>query len=204
MRPLPELRRRGGRRLSALAVCTLAVGMAWLLVGQQLAGQPVVHLDLAAGLATTSPATSPAHHQTAAHPPTSQQPSPPRPTRPGPAPRTSTARSTAPATAGRAVTFALAQRGRPYRWGAEGPGAYDCSGLVWRGLHQHHHAINPAQLRPGDLLFYARRPHDPASIHHVAIAIGHGRMVEAPAPHIPVHLVPLRWSGFYAAARPVP
>ena len=31
----------------------------------------------------------------------------------------------------RAVAFALAQRGKPYRWGAQGPGAYDCSGLTW-------------------------------------------------------------------------
>jgi hypothetical protein len=35
------------------------------------------------------------------------------------------------ARAGRAVAFALAQRGKPYRWGAKGPGAYDCSGLTW-------------------------------------------------------------------------
>jgi hypothetical protein len=31
----------------------------------------------------------------------------------------------------RAVAFALAQRGKPYRWGAEGPHAFDCSGLTW-------------------------------------------------------------------------
>src|SRR5262249_10790351 len=32
--------------------------------------------------------------------------------------------------AGRAVAFAYAQLGKPYEWGATGPGAYDCSGLV--------------------------------------------------------------------------
>ena len=31
----------------------------------------------------------------------------------------------------RAVAFALRQRGKPYQWGAQGPGAYDCSGLTW-------------------------------------------------------------------------
>jgi cell wall-associated NlpC family hydrolase len=31
----------------------------------------------------------------------------------------------------RAVAFALRQRGKPYRWGAEGPGAFDCSELTW-------------------------------------------------------------------------
>jgi cell wall-associated NlpC family hydrolase len=33
--------------------------------------------------------------------------------------------------AARAVAFALAQRGKPYRWGAQGPDAFDCSGLTW-------------------------------------------------------------------------
>ena len=35
------------------------------------------------------------------------------------------------ARAGQAVAFALGQRGKPYRWGAEGPQAFDCSGLTW-------------------------------------------------------------------------
>jgi peptidoglycan DL-endopeptidase CwlO len=29
-----------------------------------------------------------------------------------------------------AVRFALAQLGKPYRWGADGPRSFDCSGLV--------------------------------------------------------------------------
>jgi peptidoglycan DL-endopeptidase CwlO len=33
--------------------------------------------------------------------------------------------------AARAVAYALAQRGKPYRWGARGPDAFDCSGLTW-------------------------------------------------------------------------
>ena len=33
--------------------------------------------------------------------------------------------------AAQAVAYALAQRGKPYRWGAEGPDAFDCSGLTW-------------------------------------------------------------------------
>jgi hypothetical protein len=33
--------------------------------------------------------------------------------------------------AARAVAFALGQRGKLYRWGAEGPHAFDCSGLTW-------------------------------------------------------------------------
>ncbi len=118
-------------------------------------------------------------------------------------------------------TFALAQQGKPYQWGAEGPDAYDCSGLTWlawqhaglswermsaagqwQWLHHRGRDVPATQLRPGDLLFYAGDPHDPASIHHVAMAIDGRRMVEAPQPGIPVRMVPVRWNGFYASARP--
>ena len=46
----------------------------------------------------------------------------------GHSPRTSTGDSQAGA---RAVAFALSQQGKPYEYGAEGPDAYDCSGVVW-------------------------------------------------------------------------
>jgi cell wall-associated NlpC family hydrolase len=36
------------------------------------------------------------------------------------------------------------------------------------------------QLRRGDLLFYATNTSDPSTIHHVAIYIGNGMMVNAP------------------------
>jgi hypothetical protein len=34
-------------------------------------------------------------------------------------------------TAAQAISFAMAQLGKPYVWGATGPDAYDCSGLVY-------------------------------------------------------------------------
>jgi hypothetical protein len=61
-----------------------------------------------------------------------------------------------------------------------------------------------SQLHTGDLLFYANDPSDPASIHHVAMAIDQRRMVEAPAPGIPVRVVAVRWPGLFAVARPPP
>jgi len=109
-------------------------------------------------------------------------------------------------------------------WGAEGPDAYDCSGLVWRAwsdaglswvrmaardqwrfLHDtaHGQAVAAASLRAGDLLFYADDPHDPATIHHVAMDVGGGRMVEAYAEGVPVRVTPIRWDGMSAAVRPV-
>jgi cell wall-associated NlpC family hydrolase len=93
-----------------------------------------------------------------------------------------------PGPAGVAVQFAYAQLGKPYRWGAEGPGGYDCSGLTraaWAtaGVLLPHNSrrqwaevahISRAQLRPGDLIFFYR------DIHHVGIFIGGGRMIHAP------------------------
>jgi cell wall-associated NlpC family hydrolase len=107
----------------------------------------------------------------------------------------SPATPTAPATrrppprAARAVAFALAQRGKPYRWGAEGPGAYDCSGLTWAAWRAAGVPIPRTaagqlaglprvrgRLRPGDLIIY--RTNGP-SRRHVAMIVGRGRMVEA-------------------------
>ncbi len=88
-----------------------------------------------------------------------------------------------------AVQTALSQIGKPYAWGASGPGSFDCSGLVtyaFRSAGITHlprsssaqaaatTRISRGDLRPGDLVFY----HRPVS--HVAIYIGGGRVVEAP------------------------
>ncbi len=90
---------------------------------------------------------------------------------------------------GSAVQVALGQLGKPYGWGATGPGAFDCSGLVtyaYRAVGITHlprsssamyratTRISRADLQPGDLVFY----HSPVS--HVAIYIGGGQVVEAP------------------------
>jgi peptidoglycan hydrolase-like protein with peptidoglycan-binding domain len=95
-----------------------------------------------------------------------------------------------------AVRFALNQLGKPYRWGADGPRSYDCSGLVQtayraagvalpRVSRQQYHAgrhVRLTALRPGDLLFYADNPRDPRTIGHVGMYLGAGHMVEAPRP----------------------
>lgn len=113
--------------------------------------------------------------------------------------------------AGRAVSFALAQRGKPYRWGAEGPSAFDCSGLTWAAWRAAGVTIPrtaagqlaglpwvQGRLQPGDLLVY--RTSGPTR-RHVAIAVGGGRMVEAPRAGIPVRSTPIRW-GWLGAVRP--
>jgi cell wall-associated NlpC family hydrolase len=112
---------------------------------------------------------------------------------------------------GRAVSFALAQRGKAYRWGAEGPSSYDCSGLTWAAWRAAGVTIPRTaagqlaglprvrgRLQPGDLVIY--RTTGPTR-RHVAMVTGSGRMVEAPARGVPVQLVRLR-GGWLGAVRP--
>ena len=98
-----------------------------------------------------------------------------------------------------AVKFALAQVGKPYVFGASGPGAFDCSGLTMAAWHKagvnlphsaahqysYGHHVNRNQLQPGDLIFFYQ------PIGHVTIYIGDGLMVSAPTEGEPVQVVPV-------------
>lgn len=89
--------------------------------------------------------------------------------------------------AGVAVRYAYGALGKPYRWGEDGPGGYDCSGLTsaaWRAAGRslpHNTAmqwnavahLRRAELRPGDLVFYR-------SLGHVALYVGGGKVIHAP------------------------
>ncbi|CAL9520822.1 NlpC/P60 family protein [Streptomyces sp. Tu 3180] len=90
----------------------------------------------------------------------------------------------------KAVAYATAQIGKPYQWGAEGPKAYDCSGLTsqawasagrgiprtsqaqWRQLEK----VGIEDMRPGDLVIYF------GDASHVGMYIGDGSVVHAPRP----------------------
>jgi cell wall-associated NlpC family hydrolase len=111
----------------------------------------------------------------------------------------------------RAVAFALRQRGKPYRWGAEGPGAFDCSGLTWAAWRAAGVVVPRTaagqlaglprvrgRLRPGDLVIY--RSSGPTR-RHVAMVVGAGRMVEALGRDIPVRSTSIR-GGWLGAVRP--
>lgn len=109
------------------------------------------------------------------------------------------------------VTIALAQLGKPYRWGAAGPDAFDCSGLVVycyaqlgisvphssRALYNMGTPISLAELQPGDLVFFARG----GRVHHVGIYIGGGNFVHSPRSGDVVKITPLSSHGGYAGAR---
>jgi cell wall-associated NlpC family hydrolase len=111
----------------------------------------------------------------------------------------------------RAVAFALRQRGKQYRWGAEGPTAFDCSGLTWAAWRAAGVAIPRTaagqltglprvrgSLQPGDLVIYPSRG---PSGRHVAMVVGPGRMVEALGRGIPVRSTSIR-PGWLGAVRP--
>lgn len=110
---------------------------------------------------------------------------------------------------GTALAFALAQLGRPYLWGATGPAAYDCSGLVQTsyraagiGLPRVSRQqatvgaeVSRDQVRAGDLIFY----YNP--IHHVAIAVDSSFAVHAPSFGETVELSPIDAIGPVSAIR---
>jgi cell wall-associated NlpC family hydrolase len=109
---------------------------------------------------------------------------------------------------------AESRQGRPYVWGAAGPSAFDCSGLVQWSFAQAGvamprvaadqartgAAVPVSQLEPGDLLFYHTDPTAPGYISHVAIYLGHGTMIQAPEPGLNVQVVPANFGAQYAGA----
>ena len=127
----------------------------------------------------------------------------------------------ASAAARKAVAVALAQLGSPDVWGAEGPSTFDCSGLtsfayaaagvtiprVSRSQFSAYAGMRPVDsthLVPGDLVFFADNPRDPATIHHVGLYIGRGLMVEAPHTGAVVRTSPIWRASYAGAVRPAP
>ena len=115
--------------------------------------------------------------------------------------------------AGKAVAFAYAQLGKPYQWGATGPGSFDCSGLTqaawaaagvsiprttysqWAALPH----IASSAIQPGDLLYYDGEG-------HVAMYVGGGYIIDAPQTGMDIRKIPMNnsWyaSNFDGAVRP--
>ncbi|CEN77985.1 C40 family peptidase [Paraclostridium sordellii] len=90
------------------------------------------------------------------------------------------------------INLAKAQLGKPYVWGAEGPNAFDCSGLTYYVYGQNGVSlprtageqsnvgttISQSQLQPGDLIFSSTD--GSGRVTHVGIYIGNGQMIHAP------------------------
>jgi hypothetical protein len=101
-----------------------------------------------------------------------------------------------------AIQAALAEQGKPYVWGGNGPASFDCSGLMrWafktagvilpRVAADQYRAgamLPVRNAQPGDLVFLATDPSNPVTIHHVAMYLGNGKIVEAQQTGVPVHV----------------
>jgi cell wall-associated NlpC family hydrolase len=108
-----------------------------------------------------------------------------------------------------AMHKALGKVGARYRYGASGPNAFDCSGLVsWayrssgrtlprssRAMSRVGTPIARSALQPGDLVFFYGGPS------HVAIYVGNGKVVHASNPAHPVKLADLNSMPFNSARR---
>jgi cell wall-associated NlpC family hydrolase len=96
----------------------------------------------------------------------------------------------------RAMNVAVAQKGDPYSYGASGPRAFDCSGLVFYSFRragfahvprssgaQAHFAkrISRGAMKRGDLMFF----YDGGGVYHVGVYAGftHGRRWVLHAPY---------------------
>jgi cell wall-associated NlpC family hydrolase len=111
---------------------------------------------------------------------------------------------------GRVVSIAMRYLGRPYRWGASGPGSFDCSGFTMFvyaqvGVSLPHSSraqisrgdrVSRSNLRPGDLVFFG------SPIHHVGIYIGGGRMVHSPHTGDVVSIDSIDRGNYAGACRP--
>ena len=109
-----------------------------------------------------------------------------------------------------AMSLALSKVGKPYRWGASGPNAFDCSGLVKWSFAQAGKAlprtsraqagagtpVSRANLQPGDLVFFYK------PISHVGIYIGNGKVVHASRKGQPVKVSDMSRMKFTKAVRP--
>ncbi|MGQ4374831.1 NlpC/P60 family protein [Streptomyces sp. SAS_267] len=111
-----------------------------------------------------------------------------------------------------ALRYAVEQIGKPYEWGAEGPKAFDCSGLTSRAWEragrpvprtsQEQWAELPRipldKLRPGDLVIYF------PEATHVALYLGEGMVVQAPRPGAKIKVSPIAANPLLGAVRPDP
>ncbi|MGI3785890.1 MAG: NlpC/P60 family protein, partial [Janthinobacterium lividum] len=109
-----------------------------------------------------------------------------------------------------ALAWARKQLGKPYRFGATGPSAYDCSGLTlgaWKAAgvsinrtsqaqFRNGRAVSRSDLQPGDLVFFY------GGISHVALYVGNGTIIHAPHPGASVRYAKLSTMPFAGARRP--
>ncbi len=119
------------------------------------------------------------------------------------------------------INVAKAQTGDPYVFGAEGPNAFDCSGLIYYALrqagvdvprltaagYQQKYAgskVGRSELKPGDLVFYWY-PNDrgirSGKASHIEIYLGNGMTMGTDNPREGARVEPIDWDHFIGGAR---
>jgi len=128
-----------------------------------------------------------------------------------------------------AIEAAMRYLGTPYAWGgggSDGPSrgfaqgaatvGFDCSGLTQyaygqagiyiprnsRAQYSSLPKVAADDLQAGDLVFWATNPSNPATIHHVALYMGNGQVVQAPQTGDVVKVSDMWWRGYAGAVRP--
>jgi cell wall-associated NlpC family hydrolase len=128
-----------------------------------------------------------------------------------------------------AIDAAMRYLGTPYAWGGGGSGGpgrglppdagvvgFDCSGLtqyayaqagvtIPRNSRAQYSAlpkVSRGSLQAGDLVFWAWNPSNWQTIHHVAIYLGDGRVLQAPESGDVVKISTMWWNGYAGAVRP--
>jgi peptidoglycan hydrolase-like protein with peptidoglycan-binding domain len=119
------------------------------------------------------------------------------------------------------IDIAKAQQGKPYVWGAEGPNAFDCSGLIDYSLNKagvkvprltadgymdmyKNNRVDRAHLKPGDLVFFWYPNSEGISrgnASHIEIYLGHGMTMGTDNPSEGARVEPIDWGGFIGGAR---
>jgi cell wall-associated NlpC family hydrolase len=167
----------------------------------------VLMVVAAAAPVTTAAAPAPTTTTT-----TTTRPTPTTTTTTVPGPTTTTTTTTTappppePTPIERVLAYARAQLGRPYRKGAAGPDAFDCSGLVRAayltiGVDLPHYSVTQASrgravdwraepIQPGDLVF-VRGDTPVIDLGHVGLAVSPTEWIVASRPGQPVRIAPI-------------
>jgi cell wall-associated NlpC family hydrolase len=111
------------------------------------------------------------------------------------------------------IRKARTEKGKPYRWGAAGPNAFDCSGFVRyvmksvgvknlprtsQAMANKTHRISKSSRKPGDLIFFTSGSH----VYHVAVYAGKGMIWHAPHSGETVQKIKI-WTSHYRVGRVV-
>jgi cell wall-associated NlpC family hydrolase len=187
--------------ISVLAAAIGAVVMVVAAAAPVTTAAPVPATTSTTTATTTSTTTT---TTTSPPPPSTTTTTTPPPSEPEPEPEP--APPPEPTPIERVVAFVQAQLGRPYRKGAAGPDAFDCSGLVRAayltvGIDLPHYSVTQAGLgravdwrteaiQPGDLVF-TRGDTPVIDLGHVGLAVSGTKWIVASRPGVPVRVAPI-------------